>query len=111
MVLDLVESFFPELQTVASLEAIVIFKGLISSLKDVLLNFVIVFVKEPFGYSPREYSDERRPGLAGICEDINKFLCPWTVTGSADDKEGLDSIRNQRSISCKIGFKRLVDLS
>jgi len=111
MVLYFVENFFPELQTVVSLEAIVIFKGLISSLKDVLLNPVILFVKEPFGHSPREYSDERRPGLAGICEDVDKFLCPWTVTGSADDKEGLDSIRNQRSVSRKIVFKGLVDLS
>lgn len=111
MVLDLVESFFPELQTVASLEAIVIFKGLISSLKDVLLNFVILFVKEPFGYSPRKYSDERRLGLAGICEDVDKFLRPWTVTGSADDEEGFDLVRDRRSIPRKIGFKRLIDLS
>jgi len=42
MVLYFVENFFPELQTVASLKAIVVFKGLISSLKDVLLNFVIL---------------------------------------------------------------------
>jgi hypothetical protein len=43
--LNFSEDFFSELQAVTSLEAVVILKRLISPLKDLLLDFVILLVE------------------------------------------------------------------
>jgi hypothetical protein len=53
--LNFSEDFFSELQAVTPPEAVVILKRLVSPVKDLLLNFVIVLVEKSLGYSSRKY--------------------------------------------------------
>ena len=103
-VLNFIENFFPEFEAVNSLEPIIILEGFISPLEDVLFDFVILFVDEPLGYSSGEYFYERWVSLAGLGEAFDEGLCSGAFTGPADDEEGLDSVRNRRSVFRKIGF-------